>query len=228
MYKIRNKKSSYRYERKFLINGLTTDEITSLVNVNSSMFSFAFKKRIINNIYFDNFNFNNYYDNVEGSTDRIKIRIRWYGSMFGDIIEPKLEIKIKQGLLGTKKSIEIDKFNLNDDLSSIFESLSASYIYKRYNLNSTFPVLLNNYTRSYYISDDRSYRITIDEKQSYYKIHRNNNSFLHRVNDPYSKVLEIKYNDLLDENVNTITNNFPFRMTKNSKYVNGMQFIYPN
>ena len=228
MYKIRNKKSSYRYERKFLINGLTTDEITSLVNVNSSMFNFAFKKRIINNIYFDNFNFNNYYDNVEGSTDRIKIRIRWYGSMFGDIIEPKLEIKIKQGLLGTKKSIEIHKFNLNDDLSSIFESLSDSYIYKRYNLNSTFPVLLNNYTRSYYISDDRSYRITIDEKQSYYKIHRTNNSFLHRVNDPYSKVLEIKYNDLLDENVNTITNNFPFRMTKNSKYVNGMQFIYPN
>ena len=106
--------------------------------------------------------------------------------------------------------------------------MSDSYIYKRYNLNSTFPVLLNNYTRSYYISDDRSYRITIDEKQSYYKIHRNNNSFLHRVNDPYSKVLEIKYNALLDENVNTITNNFPFRMTKNSKYVNGMQFIYPN
>ena len=63
-YKITDKESSYRYERKFSISGLTNDEITSLVNINSSMFNFSFNKRIINNIYFDNFNLNNYHENV--------------------------------------------------------------------------------------------------------------------------------------------------------------------
>ena len=225
-YKIIDKESSYRYERKFSISGLSNDEITSLVNINSSMFNFSFNKRIINNIYFDNFNLNNYHENVEGSTDRIKIRIRWYGDLFNCIKKPKLEIKIKKGLLGTKKTTKLQSFNLNDDLSNIFKPLEDSFIYNRYGLNTVSPVLLNSYSRSYYISNDKSYRITIDDKQSYYKIHKNNNSFLHKVYDDNSKILEIKYNDIYDDNVNNITNSFPFRMTKNSKYVNGIESIY--
>ena len=225
-YKSIDKESPYRYERKFLINGLTTDEITSLVNIHSSMFNFSFNKRIINNIYFDNFNLNNYHENVEGSTDRLKIRVRWYGDLFAPIKKPKLEIKIKKGLLGLKKTVSLEGFNLNDDLSDIFKPLEDSYIYKRYNLNTVSPVLLNSYSRSYYISNDKSYRITIDDKQSYYKISKRNNSFLHKVYDDTSKVLEIKYNDMFDDNVNHITNSFPFRMTKNSKYVNGVDLIY--
>tara|TARA_B100001059_G_scaffold233661_1_gene274209 strand:+ start:434 stop:1123 length:690 start_codon:yes stop_codon:yes gene_type:complete len=225
-YKIRDKESSYRYERKFLINDLTVDEITSLVNINSSMFNFSFNKRIINNIYFDNFNFNNYHENVEGSTDRIKIRIRWYGDLFSHIKKPKLEIKIKKGFLGTKKTTKLKSFNLNGDLSNIFKPLKDNFIYSRYNLNTVSPVLLNSYTRCYYISNNKSYRITIDNKQSYYKIFKNNNSFLHKVYDDNSTILEIKYNDLYDDNVNAITNSFPFRMTKNSKYVNGIEAIY--
>ena len=225
-YKIIDKESSFRYERKFLINGLSIDEITSLVNINSSMFNFSFKKRIINNIYFDDFNFTNYNENVEGATDRIKIRIRWYGDLFAPIKKPKLEIKIKKGLLGTKKTIKLEDFNLNDNLSDIFKPLEDSYIYKRYGLNAVSPVILNSYSRSYYISNDKSYRITIDHNQSFYKIFKFNNSFLHKVNDDNSKVLEIKYNDMSDDNVNHITNSFPFRMTKNSKYVNGIESIY--
>lgn len=156
----------------------------------------------------------------------MKIRVRWYGDLFAPIKKPKLEIKIKKGLLGTKKIIKLEGFNLNDDLSDIFKPLEDTYIYKKYGLNTVSPVLLNSYSRSYYISNDKSYRITIDDKQSYYKIFKNNNSFLHKVCDDASTILEIKYDDIFDDNVNRITNSFPFRMTKNSKYVNGIDAIY--
>ena len=225
-YKIKEKESSYRYERKFAINGLSTDDIASVVNINSSIFKFSFKKRIINNIYFDDFNLNNYHENVEGSTDRIKIRIRWYGDLFSQIKKPKLEIKIKKGLLGSKKIVNLQNLNLSGNLSEVFNPLSNSYVYNRYNLNNVLPVLLNSYSRSYYISNDKKFRITIDDKQSFFKISKYNNHFSHKVFDDSSKILEIKYNDPFDDEVSRITNNFPFRMTKNSKYVNGINSIY--
>ena len=225
-YKIKDKVSPFRYERKFLINGLTTDKIVSIVNISSSIFKFSFKKRIINNIYFDDFNFTNYHENVEGSTNRLKIRIRWYGDLFAPIKNPKLEIKIKKGLLGSKKIVDINKLNLNDDLSTIFNPLEDSYIYNRFGLNSVSPVLLNSYSRSYYISNDKKFRITIDDKQSFYRIFKYNNHFSNKFYDDTSKILEIKYNDGFDDEVRRITNNFPFRMTKNSKYVNGINSVY--
>jgi SPX domain protein involved in polyphosphate accumulation len=228
MEKVANKRKSpsYRYERKFHIKNLTKAEVVSLVNLNSSIFNFAFKSRIINNIYFDNFNFKNYFENVEGDTDRIKVRVRWYGELFNEIDRPKLEIKIKNGLLGYKDSMSIKKFDLKEDLNNIFTCIKDSYLYDIYNLKSLNPVLMNSYNRSYYISNDKNYRITVDDKQSYYKISNKNNNFQNKIIDNDSVVLEIKYNDNNDENVNLITNNFPFRMTKNSKYVNGIEAVY--
>jgi len=225
-YKVKHSQPLYRFERKFLVTGLNTDEIEALVNINSLMFNYSYQRRTINNIYFDDFNFSNYHANVEGATDRIKIRIRWYGEPFDAHQNPKLEIKIKKGLLGSKETLKLKGFNLNEDLSDLFRPLENSYIYKRYSLDSVSPVLLNSYSRSYYISNDKSYRITIDDCQSYFKIGKRDNSFLHKVDDRHSKILEIKYNDEFDDNVNYITNNLPFRMTKNSKYVNGIDSIY--
>ena len=226
LYNFKRKHPSYRFERKFLINDLTKDEVVSLINLNSSIFNFTYNTRIISNIYFDNFNFKNYFENVEGDTDRVKVRVRWYGELFKKINKPTLEIKIKKGLLGYKDSMPLENFELKNDLTNIFQKINDSYIYNFYNLKILNPVLLNSYSRSYYISNDKNYRITIDDKQSYYKIQKKNNSFNHSVKDNRSVILEIKYNDSNDDNVNLITNNFPFRMTKNSKYVNGVDAVY--
>ncbi|MDA8734218.1 polyphosphate polymerase domain-containing protein [Flavobacteriaceae bacterium] len=220
------KKPSYRYERKFHIKNLTKDEVISFINLDSSIFRFAFKTRVINNIYFDNIYFKNYYENVEGDTDRIKVRVRWYGELFKDLKKPKLEIKIKKGFLGYKESMSIEKFDLTKDLSNIFFQIKDTYLYNYYNLKNLNPVLMNSYTRSYYISNDNNYRITIDDNQSYYKISKNNNNFNKKFIDYNSIVLELKYNDQNDDDVSLITQNFPFRMTKNSKYVNGIESVY--
>jgi hypothetical protein len=56
-------------------------------------------------------------DNVEGEKSRVKIRIRWYGELFGKISKPVLEYKIKKGLAGRKESFPLNDFSLNSDFS---------------------------------------------------------------------------------------------------------------
>ena len=67
----------------------------------------------------------NYYDNIEGQTNRIKVRIRWYNNLFGSIENPTLELKIKNGLLGKKISTNIKQFTFdnNTNLDNLDQSI---------------------------------------------------------------------------------------------------------
>ena len=94
----------YRYERKFLIRGLEKNQVESIIKSHPGHFSEIFESRIINNIYFDTVNMSNFSENIIGISNRSKIRIRWYGSTFGNVENPLLEIKFKKGLLGRKKN----------------------------------------------------------------------------------------------------------------------------
>ena len=219
--------SEYRYERKFFVTELSKYEIESIVKMHPAIFSEIYYKRFVNNIYFDSFNFTNLRENVEGATNRIKIRIRWYGELFGYVEKPVLEIKIKKGLLGKKISVPLKPFSLTKKtkIPDILKSINDLQEIIEIDFESLIPSLLNRYSRSYYQSFDNNFRITIDNNQSFYFINQNNNSFLNHHNDNRSIILELKYNQTFDKDVNYITSKFPFRVTKSSKYVNGIQQI---
>ena len=106
--------SDHRYERKFFITELSQYEVECIVKIHPAIFSEIHHKRFVNNIYFDSYNLKNFRENIEGATDRIKIRIRWYGDLFGYIKKPVLEIKIKKEFLNKKISIPIKPFILNN------------------------------------------------------------------------------------------------------------------
>ena len=220
--------SDYRYERKFFITELSKYEVESIVKLHPKIFSKIFHKRNVNNIYFDSFNLGNFYDKVEGTADRLKIRIRWYDDLFGLIEKPTLEIKIKKGFLGKKMSLPIESFNLceNTKISDILSSINSSlkgFLFSDF--ASLKPSLLNRYSRSYFQSCDRHFRITIDTDQEFYKINPHNNTFLNRITDNNEVILELKYDQDYDSEANYITKNFPFRVTKSSKYVTGAQKV---
>lgn len=220
--------SNYRYERKFFITNISKYEVECIVKMHPIIFSEIYHKRFVNNIYFDSFNYNNFRDNVEGATDRIKIRIRWYGVLFGYIKNPILEIKIKKGLLGKKISIPIKSFDLTRDLniSEVLKSIKGLKEVIGIDFETLIPSLLNRYSRKYYQSSDKKFRITIDSEQSFYQINKKNNLFLDLHTDNNSVILELKYNQSYDKEVNYITSKFPFRVTKSSKYVNGIQKVF--
>ena len=221
-------KSEYRYERKSYITELSEYEVEDILRTHPAIFSEIFIQRYVNNIYFDSFSFNNYYDNIEGNTDRVKIRVRWYGNLFGAIDKPTLEIKIKKGLLGKKISMPIKPFFLNKDTSvgDILASNAQLQDSLMFDFNSLEPSLMNQYLRKYYKSCNGHFRITVDTNQLFYGINKQNNFFLNQISDKKSVILELKYDEEYDSEASNITSIFPFRVTKNSKYVNGVQKIY--
>lgn len=221
-------KNNYRFERKFTVpTSFTVKTVEQFVKRNTHLFREVFHLRQVNNIYFDTEAYNDYFDNVLGVSDRKKIRIRWYGDTFGEIQKPVLEIKIKKGLVGDKWSYKLNSFTLDNAFTSNY----IQDIFKDSNLpipilesvKMVSPTLLNSYNRRYFLSADNKFRITIDFDLLYYKIDKRFNNF--SVKKPVqdeNKIIELKYELQEDDLANKISTEFPFRLNKNSKYVNGV------
>ena len=65
-------------------------QVRALVKLHPSMFYEPYPPRYVNNLYLDTEDMENYLDNVSGVAERRKVRIRWYGDLFGDIGRPML------------------------------------------------------------------------------------------------------------------------------------------
>ncbi len=131
-------------------------------------------------------------------------------------------------MLGRKTSIPMSPFTLlnNTDIRDIIKSLDHFRDVVLIDFKSLIPTLLNRYSRKYYQSYDKNFRITIDDNQDFYSIGVKNNLFFEKYRDENSVILELKYDRDFDKRANNITSYFPFRVSKNSKYVNGLDKIY--
>ena len=224
------KADSFRYERKFHITSLARFEIESIVKTHPAIFLESYNPRFVNNVYFDSFYMNDFHENIQGIVDRKKTRIRWYNSLFGKIEKPILEFKVKKGLLGKKISYPIPSFSLDYntglDMRIITQICKKSDIteFEKIELKQLKPILLNRYKRKYFLSADKRFRITIDTDLEFHRIDSGANIF-NRIQDNSSIILELKYGVDCDSDANKITNLFPFRVTKSSKYIIGIERV---
>ncbi len=219
-----------RYERKFVVSDMDYAAVEQAVRNHPAAFSEIFHRRYINNIYLDSNDLDFFYDNVSGKGSRKKARIRWYGDLFGNIEKPVLEFKVREGFLGNKLSFDLKPFRFDDlfnyqDLKTVFATSGLpDWAYEV--LQHVKPALLNRYSRKYFLSFDGKFRLTIDSELSYHDIEPVHNTFLKSFRaDDY--IVEVKYDFGNDDKAPFITNNLPFRLTKSSKYVNGMELLYP-
>ena len=219
----------FRYERKFFLDNVKREELEFLIKTLPGGFRKIFHKRQINNIYFDTLSFDNYFDNVDGSHSRKKIRIRWYGKLKNEAKNPVLEIKQKKGLVGRKLSYSLPSFHLEKILSKEFLPYlkNSSDIPDNiwFILKTQKPTILNTYQRTYFLSENTKIRITVDNSLLFYgqltgKLNINNYI------EDRGTILEIKYLKSSNHLVNQITSKFPFRLTKSSKYINGFDIIH--
>ncbi len=216
----------YRYEKKSLITGLSRYEVESIIKCHPAMFTEVYPLRSVNNIYFDTPSMQHYFDNVDGLSNRLKVRVRWYGDILGKIEKPVLELKIKKNLVSCKKIFPLKSFILDSNFSlkeqqEIFLRSDIPDNLKEYLCQMNFS-LLNHYNRKYFLSSDRKFRVTIDFDLQYYKLRKNGNSFLEKHTEDNSVVVEIKYSSEHEAFASSITDIFPYRITKNSKYVTGI------
>lgn len=221
----------YRYERKFLVRDMTLEELSQVVRLHPAVFYPIHHPRWINNIYLDSPALKSFSDNVEGVGHRTKFRIRWYGDLQGDIPAPMLEIKRKWGYLSKKELIPIPEFNFEEVMLSggVMELLQSSTIpaETRNELMPCQPALVNRYHRSYYLSADGHYRVTLDSQLKYYPIHLPFPELLEQEARDAACILELKYDSGQDDGAKDISSEFQFRLTKSSKYVSGVIQVFP-
>jgi hypothetical protein len=220
----------YRYERKFLVEELDAGQVRLMVRRHPRMFYETYPPRVVNNLYLDTEELDNYHANLSGAADRCKVRVRWYGELFGAIAAPILEFKVKSGLVGTKYSHPFPAFRLEDGFSQEYfqELVRASALpdHVRHHLRTLSVVLCNNYRRWYYATKDRGFRLTVDAELAYYRVKKSGNRFVNRVRDDSHVIVEMKYEKPFEAGSDRVAGFFPFRITRSSKYVTGIDSVY--
>ncbi len=206
-----------RFERKYKVEGFSLAEVKQLLRFHPASFRTLYPDRQVNNIYFDTPAMQAFNQNGFGINQRKKYRVRWYGDDVRKVQAPQLEVKIKHNELGRKEIQNLTPFSLQDlaPLTQAVNNHNKHYIALR-------PVLLNSYKRSYYISMDGNFRLTIDHHLRYHSLIMGPSFRQYMVQDP-SIIIEIKYEQDWDEEANHITQRLPLRQVKYSKYVTGVQ-----
>ena len=226
MQKFDNK---FRYERKFIINYFHEYNIYNFLKFSNYQFYEVYDPRYVNNIYFDTYSLKYYRENISGIANRKKIRIRWSGNDIESKTDKVLEIKIKNGYVGDKINFKLGKLNLKKIIKQKAIKKNLEVLGLPQDICSIFsfidPKLINQYKRSEFLSKNGKIRITIDNKIKYTPVsaylNENNKKFI----KSFDYVMEVKYPVKNDFNVRDVTNIFPQRLSRNSKYVNGIDLL---
>ena len=214
---MRNKKN--RFERKWIYkSGNYLALINSLIRSNF-FFNTQYPTRRVNSIYFDNSNYSSIRQNLDGVSNKKKIRVRWYGEE-NKLIKPLLEVKSKKGSETKKESNKIKE--LSDlkflDLKNL-ETIKNVINIKIKPKKIIYPVLSTHYDRQYFISSNGKIRATVDYNLK--SIFLKNQSQLDiKKNFSFATILEFKYATKLDKYVRQNLKEITLRLSKNSKFVN--------
>lgn len=219
-----------RYERKFIAENCDVEEVIGLVRMQVAGFTELYPARFVNNIYLDTSTLSTYFVHVNGNAGRYKVRIRWYGDLCGRIEHPQLEIKFKRGLVGGKLThalpeLTLEENNPGDNIAAYLAGLDPDAPYAVYT-GRMGATLINRYKRHYYQSRDGKFRLTLDSDLEFYNpeggcssVYDLGNAWKRRV------ILELKYNTEYAAEAQAITGRLPFRVTRCSKYVTGIDLM---
>ena len=144
-----------RIEKKFVFGKYQKDLLEKLLLINN--FSKIFPDREISSIYLDTLNFDFAKNNINGVSERKKIRIRWYNN---DLEKIYLEEKNKRNFFVQKN---ISKMNIYINKNNFVNDLKKNiYDYKNISNSNYNFILQTNYKRNYWLSNDGKIRATID------------------------------------------------------------------
>ncbi len=145
-----------RIEKKFVLGKFKDDFFKKFLLVNG--FTKQYLDRTISSIYLDTANYDFAKDNINGVSERKKIRFRWYNDDLDKIyIEEKNKRNFNVWKNIEKINLPINKKNLLGNLKKYFDKAKFKNIN---NFNYKF-VLKTNYKRSYWLSNNKI-RATID------------------------------------------------------------------
>ncbi len=214
-----------RMEIKFVGYDVNYDTVLHAIRMHPAGFVVPYPDRQVNNVYFDSFDYIAFAENLSGVSSRTKVRYRWYGeSRMPD--SGALEVKCKRNYFGWKLRYKVhdlryrSKASWNAIRRAMTQQLPAEA--KQWLDVNPLPVLINRYTRNYFVSSDGKMRATIDRHQEVWdQRFESRPSFNHKGNLADTLVVEFKFHRDLQQMANRLLQGFPLRVSRHSKYING-------
>ncbi len=217
-----------RYEIKISCKPHHLHQVNAWVRLHPAHWLVAYPPRQINNIYFDTYDHKNLNDNLAGVGTRHKARLRWYGPVLETVAGARLELKCRQGQVGWKETCPLNHLTLDllrqpwtDLRRAITQAADARA--ELWLAQFDYPVLINHYQRSYYVTPDQAVRLTVDSDLRAY-----NQRFVAYPNvrrpAPVTDrvIIELKADRQHHARLTHILAHFPVRVDRHSKYVQGM------
>jgi SPX domain protein involved in polyphosphate accumulation len=188
----------------------------------------TYPSRYICNVYFDTPALKCYADNLNGISERTKVRIRWYGDL--NIAENcTLELKKRRNQYTWKSScpmsdMDLQKWDWDEVRQFLLKNTTLSF--QRYTNLICVPTLITRYRRQYYEVVNSNVRVTIDSELEF--LDQRNRAAPNLVFNSYnfrSPLLELKFPLAERAQAISLTNTLNLRRTRFSKYSVGMECV---
>ena len=215
-----------RYELRCTVEPSRLGELLNWIALHRAGFRTAYPDRTVNNVYFDTLLLSGFTQNLAGISRRKKFRLRWYGqtcSPDGGMFE----IKERVNQMGSKERHPV---TLSDNLPSLTLRQVAREVaaqlpeHARMQFQaSSEPVLINRYSRRYFVSFDGQVRVTIDRDLSFYdQRHRKSACVKFPANVPDLLIMECKFAAIDGARTRRQLGGLPGRSARCSKYMMGL------
>lgn len=220
--------AKYRYEIKYIINKDMAEVLKQRLSLvmDKDINGASDGKYLIRSLYFDDMEKTAYYEKVDGVEFRKKYRIRIYNK---DKKFIRLECKYKCNNMTYKKqqliSYDICSKIINGDIIDIdMEKISGTLLEQfllDYRIKHLIPSVIVDYDRlayTYHISD---IRVTFDSKVKSglynYNLFDKDSSLTPIISDD-EVILEVKFNEVLPEHIQTVLSTVPLTRRAFSKF----------
>lgn len=218
-----------RYEIKIPCESSARAEIEAWVRLHPAHWRVAYPPRQVNSLYFDTGDYASLNENLSGSGERAKLRLRWYGPTLILNGPTRLELKRKEGLVGWKEiawpdlQLDLTQQSWSDLLSILRRAVTGRAL--AWLDQFAYPTLINYYRRAYYATLDGALRLTLDSD-----LHAYDQRFSARPNLDraglltHHALLELKAptDPTIYRRLAEVLAHFPVRVDRYSKYVQGM------
>ena len=218
-----------RHEVKFAAYAIQKPVLENWLRLHPAGFISAFPDRQVNNVYFDTVDYRAYAENLAGVSERSKVRFRWYGNSLAPA-PGSLEVKMKRNHFGWKHRYKITAapYAENDGWSDIRSALRRQLPMdgRLWLDQNPLPVMINRYSRQYFVTADGLIRATIDSQQKVYDQRSGDlPNFDVAAITQDTLVVEFKFSRSSRPDAVKMLETIPLRIGRHSKYMNAVRAV---
>ena len=219
-------RSATRYEMKAVLDEIDLPTVQNWLWLHDACFHVRFQQRLVNSLYYDTPGLDSFNDNLFGSSQRHKVRLRWYGLDLEEV-QTIFEVKHKHNRYGWKLSQKIaqplsfERLTWRELLDVLQRELAHEL--QGYLSQGCEQILLVRYQREYYETFDGRIRVTVDHHmEAFDQRHNNQLNLRYPLSLSNALVVECKANQENSAALASVLSTAPFRITRSSKYADAV------